>query len=115
MLILYLHGCWSSRPPPIEPNKLYGVKINCTRDVFNIKLDMDKSFKGIVFAKDFLDECRVKGTSEVFGRFPNFRCACAIKTYYLIAIESEIVMRNFRSWILSTEESFFLFLSDESK
>ncbi|XP_031621833.1 uncharacterized protein LOC116339889 isoform X2 [Contarinia nasturtii] len=61
MLILYLHGCWSSRPPPSEPNKLYGIKINCTRDVFNIKIDMGKTFKGIVFAKDFLDECRVKG------------------------------------------------------
>lgn len=67
MLILYLHGCWSSRPPPIEPNKLYGVKINCTRDVFNIKLDMGKSFKGIVFAKDFLDECRVKGKSCAYA------------------------------------------------
>lgn len=61
MLILYLHGCWSSRPPPIQPNKVYGVKINCTRDVFNIKIEMDKAFKGIVFSKDFVDECSVKG------------------------------------------------------
>lgn len=61
MLILYLHGCWSSRPPPIEPNTLDTLKINCTRDLFNIKLDMGKSFRGIVFAKDFLDECRAKG------------------------------------------------------
>lgn len=64
MLILYLHGCWSSRPPPSEPNKLYDVKINCTREVFNIKLDMDRSFKGVVFAKDFLDECRAKGMTN---------------------------------------------------
>lgn len=74
MLILYLHGCWSSRPPsPTEPNKVYGVKINCTRDVFNIKIDMGKAFKGIVFAKDFLDECRVKGKCiyhKVYVKFP---------------------------------------------
>lgn len=61
MLILYLNGCWSSRPPPIQPNKLNAVKINCTREMFNIKLDMGKPFKGIIFAKDFLDECRVRG------------------------------------------------------
>lgn len=73
MLILYLHGCWSSRPPLIAPNKLYGIKINCTRDVFNIKLDMDKSFKGVVFAKDFLEECRVKGESRNIPYFFLFR------------------------------------------
>lgn len=87
MLILYLHGCWSSRPPPLPPssplsssspalpssastetstqstgaNKVVSVKINCTRELFNIKLDMIKPFKGIIFAKDFLDECRSKG------------------------------------------------------
>lgn len=62
MLIIYLHGCWSSRPPPSSPpNSLFSVKINCTRELFNIKLDMGKPFKGIIFAKDFLDECRSRG------------------------------------------------------
>lgn len=69
MLILYLHGCWSSRPPPsIELNKLDAVKINCTRELFNIKLDMGKSFRGIVFAKDFSEECRSKGKQHM--QFP---------------------------------------------
>lgn len=71
MLILYFHGCWSSRPPPTSPvlsadtsngsNKVVSVKINCTRESFNIKFDMIKPFKGLIFAKDFLDECRSKG------------------------------------------------------
>lgn len=58
---LVLHGCWSSRPPP---NKLIAVKTNCTRDLFNIKLDLDKSFKGVIFAKDFLDECHKRGKKK---------------------------------------------------
>lgn len=60
LMVLYLHGCWSSRPPPTDA-KLFAVKINCTRDVFNIQLDMGRPFKGIVFAKDFVEECRAKG------------------------------------------------------
>ncbi|XP_055298246.1 uncharacterized protein LOC129566323 isoform X2 [Sitodiplosis mosellana] len=79
MLILYLHGCWSSRPP-IAPNKLYGIKINCTRDVFNIKLDLDKSFKGIVFAKDFLEECRTKGNRSTAVEINLPTSGCGIRS-----------------------------------
>lgn len=60
LMVLYLHGCWSSRPPP-APGKLFSVKINCTRELFNIQMDVGRPFKGIIFAKDFLEECRVKG------------------------------------------------------
>lgn len=61
---LVVHGGWASRPPP---NKLLtGIKTNCTRELFNIKLDLDKSFKGVIFAKDFLDECHKRGLKILF-------------------------------------------------
>lgn len=55
---LVLLGSGASRSPP---NKLIAIKTNCTRELFSIKLDMGKTFKGVIFAKDFLDECRSKG------------------------------------------------------
>lgn len=63
LLIIYLHGSWSTRPaPPVPvPGKLFSVKINCTRELFNIELDIGRPFKGIIFAKDFMEECRSKG------------------------------------------------------
>lgn len=67
MLILCMHGCWSSRSPSSSNSKQFLVKINCTRDLFNIKLDMGKSFRGIVFAKDFLVECRARGNCFTTG------------------------------------------------
>lgn len=63
LMVVYLHGCWSSRPPP-APGKLFSVKINCTRELFNIQMDVGRPFKGIIFAKDFLDECRTKGKQK---------------------------------------------------
>lgn len=66
LLVLFLHGCWSSRPPPVA-GKLFSIKINCTRDMFNIHLDVGRPFKGIIFAKDFLEECRAKGKLTANG------------------------------------------------
>lgn len=57
-LLLLFHGCWSNRP---TPNKLLTIQTNCTRDLFQINVNMEKSFKGIIFAKDFVDDCRSKG------------------------------------------------------
>lgn len=63
----------SGRPPP---NKLVTVKTNCTRDVFNVKLDLAKPFRGVIFAKDFLDECRTLGnrTATVVMSMPTAGC-----------------------------------------
>lgn len=69
MIILFVHSVCSSGTASRLQNKQQqhmrqqqlSVKINCTRDAFNIKLDMDEPFRGLVFAKDFVDECRVRG------------------------------------------------------
>lgn len=76
MLLLMLtraHDTRASRPPP---NKLIGVKTNCTRDVLNVKLELAKPFRGVIFARDFLDECRTNGnqTGTVVMSMPTAGC-----------------------------------------
>jgi len=63
LLLIYLHGCWTTKPS--SSNKLISISTNCSRDLFRIKLDVGKPFKGLVFAKDFSEECRAKGKSAV--------------------------------------------------
>lgn len=63
-LLIYLFpgGSWQSRPPPLPPtNKLVKLVTNCTRETLQMRLDLGKPFKGIVFTKDFTEECRTRG------------------------------------------------------
>lgn len=68
LIILVLHlmvyGVWSSSPSALPAKSRILISTNCTRELFNIKLDLDRSFKGVIFAKDFSDECRVKGKTK---------------------------------------------------
>lgn len=59
MMILF-GGIWATRPPP-APIKGIAIKTSCNRESFNMKFDMGRPFKGIVFAKEFLEECHTKG------------------------------------------------------
>lgn len=54
----------SSTSGRAAPNKLTDVKTNCTRDVFNVKMELSRPFRGVIFAKDFLDECRTNGNQS---------------------------------------------------
>lgn len=47
-------------------NNLKSIKTDCTKDHFHIQLDLGKPFKGVVFAKEFTDECSVKGIIMCF-------------------------------------------------
>lgn len=61
-------------------NNLKSIQTDCNRDHFHINLDLGKPFKGIVFAKEFSDECRVKGnlTSTVSITLPTSSCGVRI-------------------------------------
>ncbi|XP_037049912.1 uncharacterized protein LOC119084162 [Bradysia coprophila] len=61
MLHLIVYGVWSSSPTALPTKSRILISTNCSRELFNIKLDLDRSFKGVIFPKDFSDECRVKG------------------------------------------------------
>lgn len=78
LLFYLLHGCWTIRPPP---NKLINITTNCTRDTFNLNLNMGKPFKGVVFTKDFADECKMRGdlTSTVNLTIPISGCGVRSK------------------------------------
>lgn len=100
---LLCHGSWALRPPPsnsiplentdedhstasqpsatISPtftpaNKILSVETNCTRDLFEIRIDLGKKFRGILFAKDFVEECRTRGNqaNHVTLRIPTSGC-----------------------------------------
>lgn len=40
-----------------QPQKILSIDVNCTRDLMHLKLNMGKPFKGVIFAKSFMDEC----------------------------------------------------------
>ena len=42
-------------------NKMVSVNTNCTKDLLQIDLFLGHPFKGIIFAKDFSEECGSKG------------------------------------------------------
>lgn len=47
----------SHKNPQQQQQKILSIDVNCTRDFMHLKLNMGKPFKGIVFAKGFMDEC----------------------------------------------------------
>lgn len=84
IIILYhliIYGCLASRPSSLpsttttsspsysskisqnNTNKTQTISINtqCNRELFHMTFNIGKPFKGIIFAKDFMDECRAKG------------------------------------------------------
>lgn len=61
LLHLIVYGVWASSPTLPTKSRIL-ISPNCSRELFHIKLDLQKSFKGVIFAKDFSEECRVKGS-----------------------------------------------------
>lgn len=67
---LLVHGGWASRPSSsayhtttTPNNKIHTITVstNCNRELFHMTFNLAKPFKGIIFAKDFMDECRSHG------------------------------------------------------
>lgn len=72
VLHLIVHGSWASRPSassayhatmPNNKSHTITVSTNCNRELFHMTFNLAKPFKGIIFAKDFMDECRSHGNS----------------------------------------------------
>ncbi|XP_055909408.1 uncharacterized protein LOC129944185 isoform X2 [Eupeodes corollae] len=57
-------------------NKIVSVATNCTRDVFEMRIELNKNFRGLLYAKDFPLECRARGTqhSNVTLKLPTSGC-----------------------------------------
>lgn len=48
-------------PLPVIVNKIADINYTCDSDNFNITLKMRSPFKGLIFAKDFAQECKTIG------------------------------------------------------
>lgn len=47
----------NSHENPQQHHKILSIDVNCTRDFMHLKLNMGEPFKGVVFAKGFMEEC----------------------------------------------------------
>lgn len=50
-----------SRKPRMNTNKITDVDTSCTKDSMDVRVRMERPFKGVVFTKDFARECRSQG------------------------------------------------------
>ncbi|XP_067637005.1 uncharacterized protein cyr [Eurosta solidaginis] len=61
---------------PKKRYKIMAVHTNCTRNLFSMRIDLNREFRGIVYAKDFPLECSAHGKAKqnVTLRLPTSGC-----------------------------------------
>ncbi|XP_017483274.1 PREDICTED: uncharacterized protein LOC108372134 [Rhagoletis zephyria] len=61
---------------PKKRYKVLAVHTNCTRDLFSMRIDLNRDFRGLVYAKDFPLECSARGNAQqnVTLRLPTSGC-----------------------------------------
>lgn len=63
IILVQNHRCCDANLSNV--NRIVNTRATCTRDLLRIQFEMDRSFRGVIFAKEFQDECRARGK---FGR-----------------------------------------------
>lgn len=67
LLCLSTYSAWSAHTanlrisPPLPANQISQISLSCDANNFNISFRMQSPFKGLVFAKDFAQECKTVG------------------------------------------------------
>lgn len=61
--------------------KIAKVFTNCTREMFEMRVELNRPFHGLLYAKDFPHECRARGTSEsnITLRLPTSGCGVRVE------------------------------------
>lgn len=61
---------------PKKRYKVLAVHTNCTRDLFTMRIDLNRDFRGLVYAKDFPLECSARGNAHqnITLRLPTSGC-----------------------------------------
>ena len=61
--------------------KIAKIFTNCTRDVFEMRVELNRPFHGVVYAKDFPHECKARGTSStnITLRLPTSGCGVRVE------------------------------------
>ncbi|XP_055380438.1 uncharacterized protein LOC129611359 [Condylostylus longicornis] len=67
-------------PPLGKMMKINSIVTNCTRDLFQINVDLGKKFRGIFFAKDFVHECRIHGNYSTFITLQLPTSGCGVRS-----------------------------------
>ncbi|CAH0550619.1 unnamed protein product [Brassicogethes aeneus] len=69
-------------PLPIAVNKITDVELHCDVGNVNITVTMEQPFKGILFAKDFSQECKAIGslTNSIFLDLPTSGCGVRLNS-----------------------------------
>lgn len=57
------HNNNHSRPPTVS-YRILSIETNCSRETFEIRVNLNRSFRGLLFAKDFQNECRTRGVPQ---------------------------------------------------
>ena len=63
--LLVMWYCFDGIKANKNPQKILSVETNCTKDLMHLKLNMLRSFKGMFYAKGFMDECNSKAGSNL--------------------------------------------------
>lgn len=67
LLCLSTYSAWSAHTanlrisPPLPANQISQISLSCDANNFNVSFRMQSPFKGLVFAKDFAQECKTVG------------------------------------------------------
>lgn len=67
-------------PPLGKITKINSIVTNCTRDLFQISVDLGKKFRGIFFAKDFAHECRTLGNYSTLVTLQLPTSGCGVRS-----------------------------------
>jgi hypothetical protein len=57
ILFILLTHCLAIIVGSKAPQKILSIEANCTRDLMHVKINMGQTFKGMIFAKGFSEEC----------------------------------------------------------
>lgn len=64
----------------LQQQKILSIDVNCTRDLMHLKVNMGEPFKGMVFAKGFMEEC---GSVAGFSSLTLPLTSCGIRSKML--------------------------------
>ncbi|XP_017768838.1 PREDICTED: uncharacterized protein LOC108556987 [Nicrophorus vespilloides] len=83
----------SLRHRPVTQNRILHINTSCDLRNFNVSVTTEKPFKGIIFAKDFSQECRGYGVmkKDVSVSFPTSGCGVRLTSnademFYMITV-----------------------------
>ncbi|KAJ8951241.1 hypothetical protein NQ318_010269 [Aromia moschata] len=89
VLSILVSTTWSAFPHslrytlPVTTNKIVDINLTCDSENLNVTVSLRSPFKGLLFAKDFADECKSVGTlSNVMNiSLPTSGCGVRLSSY----------------------------------